>query len=166
MNIAGSVALVTGAHRGLGKAYVEALLSSGAAKVYAGARDLSKITDSRVIPVQLDVSSRSEINAAVRQCSDVTLLVNNAGAMFNTPILAPDAVDAMRREMEVNVFGMASMIQAFAPILAKNGGGAIVNMLSVVSWFTPPLNASYAASKRDPEQLERTQQDAWDQRKQ
>jgi NAD(P)-dependent dehydrogenase (short-subunit alcohol dehydrogenase family) len=75
MNIAGSVALVTGANRGLGKAYVEALLSSGAAKVYAGARDLSKITDSRVISVQLDVSSRSEINAAVRQCSDITLCV-------------------------------------------------------------------------------------------
>ena len=68
MNIAGSVALVTGANRGLGKAYVEALLSSGAAKVYAGARDPSKITDSHVIPIQLDVSSRIEINAAVRQC--------------------------------------------------------------------------------------------------
>src|SRR5271168_947158 len=147
MNIAGSVALVTGANRGLGKAYVEALLSSGAAKVYAGTRDPSKITDSRVIPVQLDVSSTSDINAAVRQCSDVTLLVNNAGAMLNTPILSPDAVDAMRKEMEVNVFGMASMIQGFAPILAKNGGGAVLNMLSVVSWFTPPLNATYAASK-------------------
>ena len=147
MNIARSVALVTGANRGLGKAYVEALLSSGAAKVYAGARDPSKITDTRVIAVQLDVSSKCEINAAVRQCSDVTLLVNNAGAMLNTPILAPNAVDAMRKEMEVNVFGMASMIQAFAPILAKNGGGAIVNMLSVVSWFTPPFNATYAASK-------------------
>jgi NAD(P)-dependent dehydrogenase (short-subunit alcohol dehydrogenase family) len=93
MNIAGSVALVTGANRGLGKAYVEALLSSGAAKVYAGARDPSKITDARVIAVQLDVSSKSEINAAVRQCSDVALLVNNAGAMLNTPILAPDAVE-------------------------------------------------------------------------
>jgi len=147
MNIARSVALVTGANRGLGKAYVEALLSSGAAKVYAGARDPSKITDTRVIAVQLDVSSKCEINAAVRQCSDVTLLVNNAGAMLNTPILAPNAVDAMRKEMEVNVFGMASMIQGFAPILAKNGGGAIVNMLSVVSWFTPPFNATYAASK-------------------
>src|ERR1700684_342110 len=83
MNITGSIALVTGANRGLGRAYVEALLSSGAAKVYAGARDPSKITDSRVIPVQLDVSSTSDINAAVRQCSDVTLLVNNAGAMLN-----------------------------------------------------------------------------------
>src|ERR1700689_3728283 len=147
MNIAGSIALVTGANRGLGKAYVEALLSSGAAKVYAGTRDPSKITDARVIAVQLDVSSKSEINAAVRQCSDVALLVNNAGAMLNTPILAPDAVDAMRKEMEVNVFGMASMIHGFAPILAKNGGGAIVNVLSVVSWFTPPFNATYAASK-------------------
>jgi NAD(P)-dependent dehydrogenase (short-subunit alcohol dehydrogenase family) len=147
MNIAGSVALVTGANRGLGKAYVEALLSSGAAKVYAGARDPSKITDGRVIAVQLDISSKSEIHAAVKQCSDVALLVNNAGAMLNTSILAPNAVDAMRKEMEVNVFGMASMIQAFAPILAKNGGGAIVNMLSVASWFTPPFNATYAASK-------------------
>jgi choline dehydrogenase-like flavoprotein len=131
----------------VGKAYVEALLSFGAAKVYAGARDPSKITDSRVIPVQLDVSSRSENNTAVRQCSDITLLVNNAGAMLNTPILAQDAVDAMRKEMEVNVFGMVSMIQRFAPILAKNGSGAIVNMLSVVSWFTSPFNATYAASK-------------------
>jgi NAD(P)-dependent dehydrogenase (short-subunit alcohol dehydrogenase family) len=147
MNISGSVALVTGANRGLGKAYVEALLSSLAAKVYAGARDPSKITDSRVVPIQLDVSSTSDINAAVRQCSDVTLLVNNAGAMLNTPILSPDAADAMRKEMEVNVFGMTSMIQGFAPILAKNGGGAIVNVLSVVSWFTPPFNATYAASK-------------------
>ena len=147
MNIAGSVALVTGANRGLGKAYVEALLSSLAAKVYAGARDPSKITDSRVFPIQLDVTSTSDINAAVRQCSDVTLLVNNAGAMLNTPILSPDAVDAMRKEMEVNVFGMASMIHGFAPILAKNGGGAIVNVLSVASWFTPPFNATYAASK-------------------
>ena len=66
---------------------------------------------------------------------------------MNTPILSPDAVDAMRKEMEVNVFGMASMIHGFAPILAKNGGGAIVNVLSVVSWFTPPFNATYAASK-------------------
>src|SRR6202161_3857343 len=137
MNITGSIALVTGANRGLGRAYVEALLSSGAAKVYAGARDPSKITDSRVFPIQLDVSSTSDINAAVRQCSDVTLLVNNAGAMLNTPILAPDAVAARRKEMKVNVFGMASMMHGCAPIRAKNGGGAIVNVLSVVSWFTP-----------------------------
>ena len=147
MNISGSVALVTGANRGLGKAYVEALLSSLAAKVYAGARDPSKITDSRVFPIRLDVSSTSDINAAVRQCPDVTLLVNNAGVMLNSPILSPDAVDAMRKEIEVNVFGMASMIRGFAPILSKNGGGAIVNMLSVASWFTPPFNAAYAASK-------------------
>jgi NAD(P)-dependent dehydrogenase (short-subunit alcohol dehydrogenase family) len=147
MKIAGSVALVTGANRGLGKAYAEALLAAGAAKVYAGARDPSTITDSRLTPIKLDVTSPADIAAAAAACADVSLLINNAGAMLMSPMLAEGSDMAMRREMEVNVFGVLAMIRAFAPVLARNGGGAIANMLSVVSWFVPPANATYAASK-------------------
>jgi len=147
MKIAGSVALVTGANRGLGKAFVDSLFSAGATKVYAGAREPAKIADSRVIPVRLDVTSIDDVKAAATRCGDVMLLINNAGMMLDTPMLSNNAAQAIRKEMEVNVFGMQSMIWHFAPVLAKNGGGAVLNMLSVVSWFTPPLNATYAASK-------------------
>jgi len=147
MNIEGSIALVTGANRGLGKAYVEALLAAGAAKVYAGARDPSTINDPRLTPVTLDVTSPDDVAAAARACPDITILINNAGIMLSSPMLGEGSETALRREMEVNVFGMLRMIEAFAPVLARNGGGAITNMLSVVSWFTVPINATYCASK-------------------
>ncbi len=147
MKIEGSVALVTGANRGLGKAYVDALLEAGAEKVYAGARQLLETGDPRVTHLTLDITSSADIAAATRLCGDVNLLINNAGIMLNTTMLAANSADAMRREMDVNVFGTLAMIQAFAPILARNGGGAIANMLSVVSWFTYPFNATYCASK-------------------
>jgi NAD(P)-dependent dehydrogenase (short-subunit alcohol dehydrogenase family) len=152
MKIEASVALVTGANRGLGKAYVEALIAAGAKKVYAGARDPSSIiktgiTDKRVIPIQLDVTSLADIESAAKQCGDVHILINNAGAMVTGPILKEGSDAAMRHEMEVNVFGVLAMVRAFAPILAKNGGGAIANMLSVVSWFTSPFTPTYCASK-------------------
>jgi NAD(P)-dependent dehydrogenase (short-subunit alcohol dehydrogenase family) len=147
VNIAGCVAFVTGANRGLGKAYVDALFAAGAAKVYGGARDVASLTDARVTPVKLDVTSAADIAACAAACSDVTLLINNAGAMLARPILAPDSDVAMRHEMDVNVFGLLNMARAFAPVLADNGGGAIANMLSVVSWFTSPYNATYCASK-------------------
>ncbi|XBS70738.1 SDR family oxidoreductase [Acerihabitans sp. KWT182] len=148
MRIEGSIALVTGANRGLGKAYVQALLAAGAAKVYAAARDPAAITDPQVTALKLDVTSDRDVEAAAAQCRDVNLLINNAGILLQSPMLADDAEDAMRREMEVNVYGVLRTIKAFAPILAANGGGAIVNMLSVVSWFTSPLNATYSASKQ------------------
>lgn len=151
MDIKGCTALVTGTNRGLGKAYVAALLQEGAAKVYAGARDPSAIEniykDPRITPVKLDVTSASDIATAAETCGDVDLLINNAGIMESSPMLAPGSDDAMRREFEVNVFGVLAMSRAFAPILARNGGGALVNMLSVVSWFVAPFNATYCASK-------------------
>jgi NAD(P)-dependent dehydrogenase (short-subunit alcohol dehydrogenase family) len=148
MNIAGCVALVTGANRGLGKAYVEALLSAEAAKVYAATRDVTTIeSHPRVVPIRLDVTSGSDIAEAAARCSDVNLLINNAGVMLSSPILAEHSDLAMRKEMEVNIYGVLAMIRAFSPVLAENGGGAIVNMLSVVSWFTAPGNATYCASK-------------------
>ena len=152
MQIKGSVALVTGANRGLGKAFTDALLARGAAKVYAGTRSASSVaapedSDARLVPVQLDVTSAADIGAVAARCSDVTLLINNAGILLASPMLKADSDAAMRQEMEVNVYGLLGMTKAFAPILGKNGGGAIVNMLSVVSWFTVPFTATYCASK-------------------
>src|SRR5579871_5408387 len=149
MDIENSVALVTGANRGLGKAYTDALLAAGAAKVYAGARDPASVavTDKRLVPVKLDVTADKDVHAAAESCADVDLLINNAGIMLASPMLADGSEAAFRAEMEVNVFGMLRMVGVFAPVLAKNGGGAIANMLSVVSWFAYPFNATYCASK-------------------
>lgn len=147
MKIEGCVAFVTGANRGLGKAYAEALLAAGAARVYAGARDPRLIDDSRLVPVKLDVTHPDDVAAAARDCRDVTLLVNNAGILRSKSMLAKGAANAMREEMEVNVYGLLAMTRAFAPILRNNGGGAIVNVLSVTSWFTSPRHATYSASK-------------------
>ncbi len=147
MNVAGSVALVTGANRGLGAAFCRALLEQGAAKVYAGARDPESIQIEGVIPVQLDITSPEQVAAAAALCSDVTLLVNNAGISTGTSVLAADALDGGRREFETNVFGTHAMSQAIAPALAANGGGAIVNVLSVLSWLGMPGGAWYCAAK-------------------
>ena len=92
MEIKGKIAFVTGANRGLGKAFAEALLEAGAAKVYAGARDPASIRDSRMTPIRLDITSRADIAVAVETCSDVNILINNAGAMFSKTVLADDAV--------------------------------------------------------------------------
>jgi NAD(P)-dependent dehydrogenase (short-subunit alcohol dehydrogenase family) len=148
-HIEGTTALVTGANRGLGKAFVQALLDRGAAKVYAGARDPGTvdITDARVVPVQLDITNSDDIAAAARDCSDVSLLVNNAGAMLLRPFLSAPDMSAARTEMETNYFGTLAMARAFAPVLAAAGGGVLVNILSVASWFASPFNGSYCASK-------------------
>jgi NAD(P)-dependent dehydrogenase (short-subunit alcohol dehydrogenase family) len=149
VTLAGASVLVTGANRGLGKAFVEELLSRGVARVYAAARnpDSVDIDDNRVIPVRLDVTNADDVRAAASHCSDVTVLINNAGAMLRTPLLAAPDLSAARNEMETNYFGTLAMCRAFAPVLANNGGGAVVNVLSVVSWMASPFNGSYAASK-------------------
>jgi NAD(P)-dependent dehydrogenase (short-subunit alcohol dehydrogenase family) len=147
MKIEQSVALVTGANRGLGQAFARELVSRGAAKVYGAARHPERVTEPGVIPVGLDISDPERVAQVAGQCDDISLLVNNAGVMkASTFIGAPD-LDAARLEMDINYFGTLSMCRAFAPVLAANGGGAIVNMLSVVSFFTNPFNGSYGASK-------------------
>ncbi|HKS17780.1 MAG TPA: SDR family oxidoreductase [Bradyrhizobium sp.] len=147
MNIEGCVALVTGANRGLGKAYVEALLDAGCAKVYAGMRTGGTEPGERLVPIPLDVTSSQSVAAAAARCRDVNLVINNAGVMSRTPVLSKDVEVALQREMDVNVLGLIRMANAFAPVLASQGGGALVNMLSIVSWFTSAFNATYCASK-------------------
>jgi NAD(P)-dependent dehydrogenase (short-subunit alcohol dehydrogenase family) len=123
------------------------LVERGAAKVYGGARNPDAVTLDGVIPIRLDITSAGDVTRVADQCRDVTLLVNNAGVSTGTSALADDAVDAARREMETNFFGTLAMSRAFAPILAGNGGGAIVNVLSALSWVSFPATAMYCASK-------------------
>jgi NAD(P)-dependent dehydrogenase (short-subunit alcohol dehydrogenase family) len=146
MEIKESVALVTGANRGIGHAFVRALVDHGAAKVYAGVRDPATVTDRDVTPLRLDVTSPAEITAAAAVAGDVTIVINNAGVGSKGTLLEGSFDDA-RQAMEVNYFGTWAISRAFAPILARNGGGALVNMLSVASWIGEPLFPGYAASK-------------------
>jgi len=147
MQIDGSIALVTGANRGLGQVFARDLLRRGAAKVYGAARDSAGVTEPGVTPVALDITDADRVAQVAAECSDVTLLVNNAGVMTSSTFLGAPGMDGARREMETNYFGTLSMCRAFAPVLGASGGGAVVNMLSVTSFYTNPFNASYGASK-------------------
>jgi NAD(P)-dependent dehydrogenase (short-subunit alcohol dehydrogenase family) len=147
MKIKDSVALVTGANRGLGLAFTKALLAGGARKVYAAARDPASVKQPGVQPVRLDVIQPEQVEAAARELGDVNLLINNAGIIRGSGFLTPDGLDATRAELETNFFGPLLTARAFAPILAKNGGGAIVNVLSVLSWVSLSTSSSYSASK-------------------
>ena len=111
------------------------------------ARDLSAVTEPGVTPVSLDITDPELVAEATARCADVSLLVNNAGVMQASTFIDAPSMDAARLEMETNYFGTLRICRAFAPVLAANGGGAIVNMLSVTSFYTNPLNASYGASK-------------------
>jgi NAD(P)-dependent dehydrogenase (short-subunit alcohol dehydrogenase family) len=147
MEIKKSVALVTGANRGIGRAFVRALVDHGAAKVYAGARDPATVVDPDVTALQLDVTSPAEIAAAATVADDVTIVINNAGVFASDTKLLEGSLEDAHQEMDVNYFGTWEVSRVFAPILARNGGGALVNMLSVASWVGRPQFPGYAASK-------------------
>lgn len=152
MRIEGARVVVTGANRGLGKALVEAFLERGAACVYAAGRNrdaLKRAFDGqkRVIPVTLDVTSPRSAEAASRTCRDATILVNNAGALTHARLIEAEALDNARLEMETNYWGVLHMCRAFAPVLGDNGGGAIVNILSMGALANMPFVGSYCASK-------------------
>jgi NAD(P)-dependent dehydrogenase (short-subunit alcohol dehydrogenase family) len=147
VRIDGARVLVTGAGRGLGRVFVASLLARGADTVYAGVRDPAAEVGRGAVPVKLDITSPDDVARAAARCADVDILINNAGIMRFAPLLgAPDMADA-HAEMETNYFGTLRMCRAFAPVLARNGGGALVNVLSIVSWFANPQNSSYCASK-------------------
>ena len=147
MKIENSVVLVTGANRGIGLAFAQALLSRGARKVYAAARNPATVTHPGLTALQLDVTNPDEIAAAVKQASDVTLVINNAGIAQPGGFLAEDSGAVARRIFETNFFGVLNMSKAFAPVLKANGGGALLNVLSVASWVNGGELAAYSASK-------------------
>ena len=147
MKIENSVVLVTGANRGIGLAFAQALLARGARKVYAAARNPASVTLAGVEALQLDVTNPQEIAAAVEKASDVTLVINNAGIAQPGGFLAADSEAVTRRIFETNVFGVLAMSKAFAPVLKANGGGALLNVLSVASWVNGGELAAYSASK-------------------
>src|SRR5438477_7576920 len=149
MKIEGSVALVTGANRGLGKALVSALVDGGVSKVYAAARDEKKLSASgpRVVPLALDTTKPEQIAAAARKANDVTLLINNAGALTSYDILSASEAD-LDADFRTNVHGTLAVIKAFLPVLERAAGGAtIANVLSLTSLASFPALGGYSASK-------------------
>ena len=148
MDITNQIALVTGANRGIGRQFVLELLERGAGKVYATARrpETLEFSDDRVVPLRLDLLDHQSIVAAAAAASDVSLLVNNAGIATGAPLVTGDLAE-IRREMDTHFWGTLDVIREFAPVLAAQGGGAVVNVLSALSWFTAPGSGSYSAAK-------------------
>jgi NAD(P)-dependent dehydrogenase (short-subunit alcohol dehydrogenase family) len=153
MEVSNAVALVTGANGGIGSHFVQQLIQLNAAKVYVCARTTSKLSDliaidpAKIIPIELDVTNPQSVEAAATRCADVSILINNAGTSLNQGIISAPDLEIARAEMEVNYFGMAAMCRAFAPILQQQGGGAIINILSLLGKVNLPFSGSYSASK-------------------
>jgi len=145
MKISEQVAFVTGANRGFGRHLALELLSRGA-KVYAGARNPESIDIPGVIPVKLDITNPQEVAAAAMVAKDLTLLINNAGSSTGASLIDGD-LDKIHLEFNTHFFGTLSMVRTFAPILAKNGGGSILNILSALSWVSSGTIGAYTAAK-------------------
>src|SRR5215208_2375962 len=151
-SLKGTVALVTGANRGIGAAFVSGLLEAGAQRVYAAARDPQTLaaladSDARVVPITLDITNDTSVHQVAARLVDVDLVVNNAGILLGARLIADADLAAARQEMEVNYFGLLRMCRAFAPILAANGGGALINVLSILARMASPAGGGYSASK-------------------
>jgi NAD(P)-dependent dehydrogenase (short-subunit alcohol dehydrogenase family) len=146
MRIEGAVAFVTGANRGLGRRLAEQLVERGAAKVYGAARDAETVTTPGVTPVRIDITDAASVAAAADIARDVTLLVNNAG-MASSATLLGGSIDDIRAPMESHYFGTLTVTRAFAPRLVANAPGAVLNVVSALSWLHPGALGAYAAAK-------------------
>ncbi|MUK00663.1 SDR family NAD(P)-dependent oxidoreductase [Vibrio cholerae] len=149
MNINGATALVTGANRGIGKQFVDQLLKDGAHKVYATARsvDAIDVSNPRIVPLRLDLLDEASITEAAVAASDVNLLINNAGITTGADLLT-SPMEEVRADLETHLFGTLRVIRAFTPVIETQGAGAIVNVLSVLSWVaTAAGSGSYSVAK-------------------
>src|ERR1700761_344206 len=145
MQISGSTALITGASRGLGRQFARQLIDRGA-KVYATARDPRQVDVAGAVALRLDITDPASVDAAAAAAADVSLLVNNAGISLYQDLVTGD-LDKIRAELETGFYGTLSVVRAFAPVLAANGGGAILNVLSRMSWLSYPGANSHAVAK-------------------
>jgi NAD(P)-dependent dehydrogenase (short-subunit alcohol dehydrogenase family) len=145
MELDKQVALISGANRGFGKELAKELLSRGV-KVYAGARKPEKIDLPGVVPIQLDITDPASIENAIKETGDITLLINNAGSSTGASLLT-GSIKEINLEFNTHFFGTLSMIRSFAPIIERNGGGTILNILSVLSWVSVNSAEAYSAAK-------------------
>lgn len=149
MNLNGKTVLVTGANRGIGLAIVNSLLNKGVAKIYAGARDVTKLpdfADDRVVALELDITKGEQVDAAAEDAADVDLLINNAGvASFSSILEGPR--DMVVRDMNTNYYGTLDMVRAFVPVLETNKDAAIVNIVTIAAFANFPIIGGYSASK-------------------
>ncbi|MFC7879643.1 SDR family oxidoreductase [Isoptericola sp. NPDC057391] len=152
MDITNQIALVTGANRGIGRHFVAELLGRGATKVYAAARQPEAVDVPGATPLRLDVTDDDSVAAAAERAQDVTILVNNAGVAALTPFVGGD-LEGARREMDVNYWGTLRMVRAFAPILGRNGGGGILDVLSQSAFRAFGFADTYGAAKAAAWQL-------------
>lgn len=149
MKLENKTILVTGSNRGIGKSLVEALLAYPVKKIYASARDKEKLpnfNDNRVVPVQLDITDNASIKKAAQLCSDLNVLINNAGVLSNAGILSND-INLLKNDMNTNYFGTLEMVRVFAEIIEKNGAGAIANIISILGLASMAHIGGYSASK-------------------
>ena len=151
-DISNKITLVTGANRGIGKAIVETFLEHGASKVYAGVRSLNKAEalvaefGEKVVPIEIDYENPASIKVAAEIADDVQVVVSNAGVLIGASVMDEDVIEQFQTELNVNVYGLIHMAQAFAPVLKRNGGGAFVQLNSIASLSSFP-RATYPASK-------------------
>lgn len=152
-DIKGKIVLITGANRGIGKVFVDSFIENGAAKVYAAVRTLDSVSPlvekygDKVVPIHLDLANPQSISTAAEKAQDVEVVVNNAGVLKTSTPLDVDAIASLEFEIEINVYGLIRMAQAFAPVLKANGGGAFIQLNSVVSMKCFSNFGTYSASK-------------------